>query len=135
MMKTWSKILKKSLNPNYHKIATRLPRCGYEKPLKRYLLTPLLYFINRDLTVVFYILISTTRIFHLKHLLHYLTSENRIEVKIEDNKLIITIELQKPTPSASGKTLVVATTHGNTQTDCIIEGKPVIIGLNAYIKK
>jgi len=58
-----------------------------------------------------------------------------MEVKIEDNKLIITIELQKPTPSASGKTLVVATTHGNMQTQCIIDGKNVVLGLNAYIKK
>ncbi|MCK9212111.1 MAG: hypothetical protein M0P61_14820 [Ignavibacteriaceae bacterium] len=58
-----------------------------------------------------------------------------MEVKIEDNKLIITIELQKPTPSASGKTLVVATTHGNTQTQCIVDGKPLVVGLNAYIKK
>ncbi len=58
-----------------------------------------------------------------------------MEVKIEDNKLIITIELQKPTPSASGKTLVVATTHGNMVTECIIDGKPVVVGLNAYIKK
>ena len=58
-----------------------------------------------------------------------------MEVKIEDGKLIITIELQKPTPSASGKTLVVATTHGNMSTECMIDGKPVIVGLNAYIRK
>jgi len=58
-----------------------------------------------------------------------------MEVKIENDKLIISIDLQKPTPSASGKTLVVASTHGNTTTQCMIDGKPVIIGLNAYIKK
>ncbi len=58
-----------------------------------------------------------------------------MEVKIEDNKLIITIEMHKPTPSSSGKTLVVASTHGNMQTQCIVEGKPLVIGLNAYIKK
>lgn len=58
-----------------------------------------------------------------------------MEVKIEDGKLIISIDLQKPTPSASGKTLVVATTHGNMSTECVIDGKNVIIGLNAYIKK
>ena len=58
-----------------------------------------------------------------------------MEVKIENDKLVITIELQKSTPSASGKTLVVATTHGNVVTDCIIDGKPVVVGLNAYIKK
>jgi len=48
--------------------------------------------------------------------------------------LCISIPLQRPTPSASGKTLVVATTHGNVQTSAVIDGKPVIIGLNAYIR-
>ena len=58
-----------------------------------------------------------------------------MEAKIENGKLIISIELQEPTPSASGKTLVVATTHGNVVTECLIDGKPVVVGLNAYIKK
>ena len=58
-----------------------------------------------------------------------------MDVKIENGKLLISIELQEPTPSASGKTLVVATTHGNMPTQCMINGKPVVIGLNAYIKK
>jgi hypothetical protein len=43
--------------------------------------------------------------------------------------------LQTPTPSASGKTLVVASTRGNATTKTEIDGKPIIIGLNAYIKK
>jgi hypothetical protein len=58
-----------------------------------------------------------------------------MEVKIENGKLFISIELQDPTPSASGKTLVVATTHGNMVTQCMLEGKNVVNGLNAYIKK
>jgi len=58
-----------------------------------------------------------------------------MEVKIENVNLIIIIDLQEPTPSASGKTLVVATTHGNMPTKCVIDGKNVVIGLNAYIKK
>lgn len=58
-----------------------------------------------------------------------------MDVKIENGKLIIVIDLQDPTPSASGKTLVVATTHGNVATDVVIDGKNVTIGLNAYIKK
>ena len=58
-----------------------------------------------------------------------------MEVKIENGKLIITIEMQEPAPSASGKTLVVATTHGNVTTQCLVEGKNLVIGLNAYIKK
>ncbi len=58
-----------------------------------------------------------------------------IEAKIEGNKLIITCDLEEPKPSASGKTLVVASTRGNMRTSVMIDGKPVIIGLNAYIYK
>ncbi len=57
-----------------------------------------------------------------------------MEVTISGNKLIIEIELQPPTPSASGKTLVVATTRGNVVTQAQIDGKLITIGLNAYIK-
>ncbi|MCX6162275.1 MAG: hypothetical protein NTV87_13200 [Ignavibacteriae bacterium] len=59
----------------------------------------------------------------------------QMEAKIENGKLVIVIDLQEPTPSASGKTLVIATTHGNVVTECVVDGKPVVIGLNAYIKK
>ena len=58
-----------------------------------------------------------------------------MKAEIKGNELIITVELQKPTPSASGKTLVVASSHGNQITTATIDGKPVIVGLNAYIKK
>ena len=54
--------------------------------------------------------------------------------KIEGKNLIISIPLQEPRPSASGKTLVVATSGGNITTSAMVSGKPVIIGLNAYIK-
>lgn len=52
-----------------------------------------------------------------------------IKTEIKNNTLIISIPLQEPTPSASGKTLVVASTHGNMATTAKIEGKPVIIGV------
>jgi hypothetical protein len=58
-----------------------------------------------------------------------------IESKIEGNKLIITCDLEEPTPSASGKTLVVVSSRGNMKTDCMVAGKPLTIGLNAYISK
>ena len=57
-----------------------------------------------------------------------------MEVQIKDNKLCIEIDLETPKPSASGKTLVVASTRGNVVTSAEVEGKHVIIGLNAYIK-
>ena len=42
-----------------------------------------------------------------------------MNVKIENGKLFIEIDMQEPTPFAFGKTLVVATTHGNVVTECI----------------
>jgi hypothetical protein len=38
----------------------------------------------------------------------------------------------KPVRSTSGKTLVVASTHGNKQSEVEVDGKPVIVGLSAY---
>jgi hypothetical protein len=55
-------------------------------------------------------------------------------VRIEKNRLIVEIEMQPPTPSKTGKTLVVATTHGNKASEAKVNGKPVTIGLNAFIK-
>ena len=58
------------------------------------------------------------------------------ETKIDEQAktLTLVLDLQEPTPSASGKTLVVATTHGNVPTQVEIDGKPIIIGANAYIR-
>ncbi|HCD36807.1 hypothetical protein EKD00_07600 [Chlorobium phaeovibrioides] len=58
-----------------------------------------------------------------------------MKVEIRDGKLCIEIDLEKPTLSSSGKTLVVASTRGNAVTDVLVDGKPVTIGLNAYISK
>ena len=57
-----------------------------------------------------------------------------LKAEIKDNKLLIEIDLEKPTPSSSGKTLVVASTHGNIVTSAKVDDKPLTIGLNAYIK-
>lgn len=57
-----------------------------------------------------------------------------MNAEIKDGKLIITIDMQTPTPSASGKTLVVASSRGNTPTTATVDGHPIIVGLNAYIK-
>jgi hypothetical protein len=58
-----------------------------------------------------------------------------MKTEIINGNLVITIPMQAPTPSASGKTLVVATTSGNKETDVKVDGKNVTIGLNAYIKR
>lgn len=67
--------------------------------------------------------------------LHAEETDMAIEAKIEGSKLIITCDLEEPKPSASGKTLVVVSTRGNMKTDCMVNGKPLTIGLNAYISK
>lgn len=58
-----------------------------------------------------------------------------ITIDTEKNELVIRLPLQTPQPSASGKTLVVASTRGNVQTACEVDGKPVTVGCNAYIRK
>lgn len=55
-------------------------------------------------------------------------------VKVEKGDLVIRIPMQTPTPSASGKTLVVASTHGFVKTDAVVNDKPISISLNAFIK-
>lgn len=58
-----------------------------------------------------------------------------ITATVANGKLTIVADLEAPTPSASGKTLVCASSHGNITTTALVEGKPLIIGLNAYIKR
>ena len=60
-----------------------------------------------------------------------------ITVKIDKKAGTMTITVpmnRKPKPSSSGKSLVLASTSGNVVTDAEHDGKPVIVGLNAYIK-
>jgi hypothetical protein len=62
-------------------------------------------------------------------------SEGRnMKAEIINGNLVLTLPLQKPAPSATGKTLVVATSHGNQKSEVTVQGKPVHIGVNAYIK-
>jgi hypothetical protein len=57
-----------------------------------------------------------------------------VKVSIEHGELFIRLPLnQPPVPSASGKTLVVASTRGNRQTDAVIAGQRVVV--NAYVNK
>lgn len=60
-----------------------------------------------------------------------------IRAEIKNGTLVVNIPInEKPEPSASGKTLVVASSHGNqTIANCMVDGKPLVIGLNAYIKR
>lgn len=59
-----------------------------------------------------------------------------MQVTIEGKELVIRIPVENPPrPSKSGKTLIVATSSGNVTTDCTVDGKQVVIGLNAYIPR
>jgi hypothetical protein len=57
-----------------------------------------------------------------------------MKTTIKDSILHIEIPLHAPRPSATGKTLTVASTKGNQPTEARIDGLPVIVGVNAYIK-
>jgi len=57
-----------------------------------------------------------------------------MEATIKDGKLIISLPISER-PSKSGKTLVVASSNGNIQTSLTHKGKPVTIGVNAYISR
>ena len=54
----------------------------------------------------------------------------------EGNELVIRLPLHRsPVPSSSGKTLVIASSHGNRTTEAIVNGQPVIVGVNAYVAR
>ena len=56
-----------------------------------------------------------------------------VEMKLEDNILTIKVDVTKEFgPSASGKTIIIASTEGNIS---IPENDEVKIGLNIYKKK
>ena len=57
-----------------------------------------------------------------------------MKTTIKDNILHIEIPLHTPRMSVSGKTLTVASSNGNQPTEARINGQPVIVGINAYIK-
>lgn len=65
-----------------------------------------------------------------------MAKDTGIKAELIKGKLVITIDATTKNlkPSASGKTLRVASSEGNVVTDLEIDGKPVVIGLNAYIK-
>lgn len=56
-----------------------------------------------------------------------------VEMKVEDNILTIKVDVTKEFgPSASGKTIIIASTEGNIS---IPEKDEIKIGLNVYKKK
>lgn len=62
-------------------------------------------------------------------------STDNVEVTVDQKAKTVTIvlPLQEPTESKSGKSLTIATTHGNMRSNARFKGKTVTIGANAYI--
>jgi hypothetical protein len=58
-----------------------------------------------------------------------------LKAELKDGKLTIEIDIHEPEPSKSGKTLTIASTRGNQVTPILVHGQPLIIGVNAYIKR
>ena len=57
-----------------------------------------------------------------------------MKVEIKDGHLIISIPVNEPpVRSKSGKSLIVASSNGNVKTNVMVQGSPLILGLNAYI--
>jgi hypothetical protein len=53
--------------------------------------------------------------------------------KIENGTLIIKLRLEVPRPSSTGKTLLIASTHGVQNLSTEYEGKPVSVVANAFV--
>jgi len=61
-------------------------------------------------------------------------ADSNITATIKEGVLIVKMPLEKkPQPSGSGKNLTVASTRGNMRLDVEYQGKPITIGINAYI--
>jgi hypothetical protein len=54
--------------------------------------------------------------------------------KIENGFLTITLPVSSQ-PSKSGKTILIASTHGGVRNGLEVDGKPVTISVNAYVSK
>ena len=58
-----------------------------------------------------------------------------MKVAVHEDKLIVEIELEKnPQVSKSGKNIVIASTHGIAVCVEQYKGKPIKIGLNAFVR-
>jgi hypothetical protein len=56
-----------------------------------------------------------------------------MKVEIKNGRLIISLKLRKPTPSKSGKTLLVASTRGVKSSNEKVSGRRVRVNANAFI--
>jgi hypothetical protein len=57
-----------------------------------------------------------------------------METKIKNGVITISMPLQKPKKSTSGKSLVVATSRGKQQTALTVDGMAVSVVANAFLE-
>lgn len=57
-----------------------------------------------------------------------------MNAKVENGNLVITLPLQKPTRSKTGKSLIIASTNGFMKTSVEVEGKEISLSVNAIVK-
>jgi len=61
---------------------------------------------------------------------------SEVTVKITGKNLVLTIPFDKDGyESKSGLTMVHASTRGNQTTELMVDGVPLVVGLNAYTKR
>jgi hypothetical protein len=56
-----------------------------------------------------------------------------MEAKIRNGNLVITLPLEKPRPSSSKKTLIVASSHGVRRSTARMDGEIVCVTANAFV--
>jgi hypothetical protein len=59
------------------------------------------------------------------------------KLSTDGKRLMIELDAEtiNPPTSASGKTLLVASTHGNVPTAAAVKGQALIVSVNAYIRR
>ena len=58
----------------------------------------------------------------------------KVTIDKKNSKLVIEMDLiSPPRPSGSGKTLLIASTGGNKESDAVVNNQNVYVGVNAYI--
>ena len=57
-----------------------------------------------------------------------------MQVEIKGNTVVITLPIEENV-SKSGKSLVIGSSGGNKATTAIYNGKPIYVGVNAYITR
>jgi hypothetical protein len=57
-----------------------------------------------------------------------------VKAKLKNDRLIISLKLKTPELSRSGKTLVIASSHGVQKCAAQFEGKDILVNANAFVR-